>query len=209
MGGFELETELGNLFQTLGPGAYALLFGAVLLQTANPVGAAVPGNPLLFVLGLLNKTSLGAPLPGLIAGLAVAAFLGNLIGFASGKWLGPKAFASPKARPFEAKVDAFFAKHGDKAVGLAFFLPFVRCFMPLFAGAGQMPWPRFVLFSALGATAWTAVFLTAGYSFGELPAVRQNLEAAVLVIGALVIVKIALEARRAQKAQTTASQTRP
>lgn len=195
VGGFDLEASLGQAFTQFGPWAYVMVFVAVAFQTANPVGAAVPGNPLLFLVGLLAKTTEGVSLPVLWTILCCAAFLGNLVGYGTGKWSGPKIFKIQKFAEQEEKMRNFFGRHGSKAVVLAFFIPFVRCFLPIFAGFSKMPVGAFVLGSLLGALSWVSVFLWAGYAFGEIPAVRQNLEIAILAIGVLVVGRIAFAAR--------------
>ncbi len=203
MTGLDLERLLSQTFAQLGPTAYAIAFALVFVQTANPIGAVVPGSPTVFILGLLGRTTEGVSAGLLFGVLSLAAFSGALAGYKSGAWVGPRAFESPRVSSFKPRLENFFDQHGAKAVAIAFFLPFIRCFMPLFAGASQMKRGPFVAFSALGAFAWIGVFLAAGFLFGEFPLIRRNLDTAILLIGLLVGVKILIESRRQRILATT------
>lgn len=197
MGGWDLEAAVGQMFAQWGWWAYGALFLAVLLQTANPLGAVVPGNPLLFVVGLLAKSAAQVPLLAIIAIVGLGAAVGNGLGYATGQFLGARTFQRPRWKSQEPKIQRFFEKHGGRAVFFAFFLPFVRCFVPIFAGSARIPFHRFASGSLLGAFVWSGTFCTAGYLFGEVPAVRQNLELAILAIGAVAIGKMVLSAKKA------------
>jgi len=201
MGGGNLERTLGDLFAQFGIWAYALLFLVVFVQCANPLGATMPGNPLVFVLGLLGRSTPGVSPWALIAVLGSGAFLGNLVGYLSGRKLGASAFRNPKMKVYEEKCQEFFAKHGPKAIFVGFFVPFVRCFLPLFAGVSGMAWRAFVGFSFAGAFTWVSTFVLIGFAFGEIPAVRQNLEYIVLGINAYVVFRLGLAIWRAKKAK--------
>lgn len=197
MPGFDFERTVAHVFEQWGFWAYLALFLAVFVQTANPLGAVIPGNPLLFLVGLLSKSLVSVSLVGVILFVALGAFLGNGAGFLTGRFAGTKLLARPRWQRHQARVQEFFARHGSRAVLLAFFLPFVRCFVPLFAGGSGFEGRQFAITSCFGALAWSATFCSAGFFFGEIPLVRQNLELAVLVIGAVVAVKMAISLRRA------------
>ncbi len=196
MTGLDLEGMLSQSFAQFGVMAYLFAFLIVFVQTANPIGAAVPGSPVVFILGLLGRTTEGVSALLLFAVLGLGAFLGALAGYKSGDWLGPRAFESRRFASYKPRLESFFNRHGSKAVAIAFFLPFIRCFMPLFAGASTMGRGSFIAFAALGSFSWIGVFLSAGFLFGEVPLIRRNLDIAILVVGVLVGVKILVESRK-------------
>jgi len=192
-----IESLLNQSFEQYGTLMYFLIGLAIFAQTANPVGAILPGNMLVFTCGLISQKSTLIQ-PGLLAVIMiVGAFLGNLVGFWSGEKLGPKIFSKPKYSKHQPKLHALFEKHGPRAVSLAFFIPFVRCLLPISAGAAKMPWSKFVIWSLVGSITWIVIWGVTGYYLGQIPAVRQNLEVGMLVIFVLVTGKIIFEARKA------------
>lgn len=200
MPGLDLRGALEQGFQTLGPWAYVLLFAAFFFQTATPVGAALPGNPLVFVLGLLAKTSLGVSWAVMAGLIACAASLGAFAGYLTGRRFGPRIEAWLTTRSggsgWQARLEAFFARHGTRAVAAAFLVPFVRNFAPTFAGWSGMPFRTFAFSSLVGAALWSSLFLGAGYAFGELPWVEENLELAILGVAAVLGLRVWLGSRR-------------
>lgn len=199
----QLQNAIQQTAETLGPWALVAVFIALFLQTANPIGVAVPGNPLVFGLGLLAKTSERFSLFEVVTTMALGAIFGCFAGVWTGQRIGPAFFAHPKTAPFLAKSEAFFAKHGGKAVAIAFFVPFLRCFVPVFAGANRVPMREVVAPAIVGGILWTGLFSSAGYAFGNLPGVRQNLDFAILALVILVGLQVAIKARSSRGKSTT------
>lgn len=175
----QLDVHLVELLRQYGAWIYAILFVIVFSETGLVVTPFLPGDSLLFAVGALAAIdptgTLSLPL--LAATLISAAFLGNTSNYAIGRFVGPSAF-SGRHRLLKVehlrRTEAFFARHGGKAVVLSRFLPVLRTLVPFVAGISRMHVPRFLAFNALGATSWTVLFLGAGYLFGNIPLVREN-----------------------------------
>lgn len=206
MPGVDFQSTLQSVFQQLGPWAYVALALAVFIQAANPVGVVIPGNPLVFACGLFARSSESVPLQGLLGALAVGAIGGSMVGFASGRWVGTRLWDRPRAAAMRPRLDAFFNQHGTRAVGICYFVPFVRCFVPTVAGASGMPWPTYVTPAIVGGLVWVVLFGGGGYALGTIPAVRQNLEIATIGLGLFLLIQGLIKARRAQVASRQASQ---
>lgn len=168
---------------------YAILFAIIFCETGLVVTPFLPGDSLLFVAGAIAAqpgTSVNAHL--LAAILFVA---GDSCNYTIGRFFGRKLFADPNSRIFKRshldKTHAFYRKYGGKTIVLARFVPIVRTFAPFVAGMGRMHYTRFMAFNLLGGAAWIALFCYAGYLFGDLPFVQQNLR---LLIVAIVFVSL-------------------
>jgi membrane-associated protein len=123
---------------------------------------------------------------GLSAVLIVAAILGDSLNYSIGRYLGPKVFHYEDSRFFKrAYLDytrAFFERHGGKTIIIARFVPIVRTYAPFVAGIGALAYPRFLFFNVAGAVLWVVSLTYAGYFFGNLPLVRDNLGIVIMVI---------------------------
>ena len=174
-----LLTVLGSLDTTI---AYAILFAVYSLETGVAPVSFLPGNSLLFLCGTLTMTAVFA-FGTLFAVLSVAAFVGNLLSYETGAFLGAQLYAR-RIRWIDPErleiAHDFYERHGGKAIVAARFAPIVRAFVPLVAGAARMPRERFLLLSAIAAVLWIGTLLTAGRLFGGMPFVRENLSAITL-----------------------------
>jgi membrane-associated protein len=169
-----------------GPFVYLALALIFMLQTGLVFMAFLPGDSLLFVAGAVAASG-QYRLDLLIVSLVVGAVLGNVLNFWIGVWLGRKIFDGRVRWIDAASVDKtvqFFERHGGKTVILALFVPLVRSFAPLVAGAMSMKPGKFNLYSVVGGLAWVGLFTGGGYFFGNLPLVRDHL-GAVLILGLL------------------------
>jgi membrane-associated protein len=155
---------------------YGILFTIVFAETGFVVTPFLPGDSLLFAAGALcaaGELSMSAMLTLLI----VAAFAGNAVNFAVGRFIGPRVFQSGHRlmnRQYLDRAHAFFEQYGGKAVILGRFVPIVRTFVPFVAGAAQMTPGSFVLYNAVGAIAWVSLCLGAGWFFGNIPVIKNN-----------------------------------
>ncbi len=147
----------------------------------------LPGDSLLFTAGLFIGTgALGVPLWVACLALFLAAFVGDQIGYLIGNKAGPKIFRRPDSRFFKQeyvdKTHAFFEKYGGRAIVLARFVPFVRTYIPVAAGVGNMPYSHFVKYNVIGAFLWGVCVTLLGYWLGGFPLVRDNIEVALVLI---------------------------
>lgn len=166
---------------------YGILFLIIYGETGLVVMPFLPGDSLLFVVGALAATG-ALDVQWVIVLLMAAAFLGDNTNYWIGRFLGPKVFTAQSRwlnRRHLDKTEAFYEKHGGKTVLLARFLPIIRTFAPFVAGIGRMRYGRFVLFSILGAVAWINSLVLAGYFFGNIPLIKNNLTVVILIIVAL------------------------
>jgi membrane-associated protein len=174
-----VDVHLANFVQAYGPWVYALLFVIVFVETGVVVMPFLPGDSLLFVVGALCGAGL-LSLPLAMAVLIAAAVLGDQTNYSIGRHLGPKVFQWEQSRWFNKaafnKAHAFYEQYGGVTVILARFMPFVRTFAPFVAGVAAMTRSRFTLFNAMGALVWVVGLTSAGYFFGNLPWVKQNLD---------------------------------
>jgi membrane-associated protein len=179
---------------------YVLLFVIVFCETGLVVTPFLPGDSLLFVVGALAAA--GGMDIGLVMALLVAAALsGDNVNYWIGRWAGPKVFRSEDARWLNRRhldrTHAFYERHGGKSIILARFVPIVRTYVPFVAGVGTMPYARFLAFSVAGALLWVISLSLAGYWFGNIPAVKDNLALVIVVIVAISVSPIGLEILRA------------
>ncbi|SPJ14486.1 Protein DedA [Burkholderiales bacterium] len=166
-----------------GAAAYLLLFLIVFAETGLVFMAFLPGDSLLFVAGAITASGALHVLP-LIATITIGAILGNALNFAIGSWLGHKIYDGSIRWIDRVSLDrthAFFERHGGKTLIAARFVPVVRSFAPLVAGASEMRAQRFQLFSAVGAFLWSVLLVGGGYLFGNVAIVRDHLGLVLLV----------------------------
>ena len=180
-----LDKHLAALLTQYGTWIYVILFLIILCETGLVVMPFLPGDSLLFVAGALWAASDMNP-HALVLVLVVAAILGDTVNYAIGNYLGPKVFHWEDSRWFNRKAldrtHAFYEKHGGKTIIIARFLPFVRTFAPFVAGVGSMTYSRFLTYNVVGALVWVVSLVYAGVFFGNLPVIRNNLTAVILVI---------------------------
>ena len=159
-----------------GSWVYALLFTIVFAETGFVVTPFLPGDSLLFAAGALCATG-KLSTPALFGLLVFAAFAGNTVNYAVGRFIGPRVFQTSHRllnKEYLERAHAFFEQYGGKAIVLGRFVPIVRTFVPFVAGAAQMTSASFVLYNAVGAVAWVGLCLGAGFVFGNVPIVKEN-----------------------------------
>jgi membrane-associated protein len=183
-----LDAHLLALTQQYGVWVYAILFLIIYSETGLVIAPFLPGDSLLFVAGAL--CGMGAlQLEWLAPLLVLAAFSGDNTNYWIGRLVGMQLLKRAGARLIRRehidKTHAFYEKHGGKTVLLARFLPIIRTFAPFVAGIGMMRYRLFVLFSALGSVAWISSLTVAGYLFGNIPVVKNNLT--LIIVGIIVI----------------------
>jgi membrane-associated protein len=183
-----LDTHLLALVHDYGVWVYAILFAIIFAETGLVVAPFLPGDSLLFVTGALCGMG-SLELQVLLPLLLLAAFGGDNTNYWIGRLLGLRLLthASPRFIKHEhlEKTHQFFDKHGGKTIIFARFLPIIRTFAPFVAGIGTMTYRSFVMFSALGSLAWIGSLTLAGYFFGNIPVIKNNLT--LMIVGIIFV----------------------
>jgi membrane-associated protein len=176
---------------------YVVLFAIFFSETGLVFMTFLPGDSLLFVAGAVAAQEAGLHVGVLMAVITVGAILGNTLNYYIGAWLGKKVYdgtlrwIDPVALK---KTHDYYERHGGKTLVIARFVPIVRSFAPLVAGASGMEIHKFQLFNVAGAVLWVVSLVGGGYLFGQVPVVRDNL-GIILVLGiGLVLGPLALAA---------------
>ncbi|TAK42180.1 MAG: DedA family protein [Betaproteobacteria bacterium] len=185
-----LDRHLAAFVAQHGTWVYALLFAIVFCETGLVVTPFLPGDSLLFVVGTIAAAG-GMDILAVAAVLVAAALCGDNVNYWIGRWAGPRVFHFRESRwlnpRYLERTHAFYARHGGKTVVIARFVPIVRTYVPFVAGVGTMPYLRFLAFSVVGALLWVLSLCLAGYFFGSLAIVKNNLS---LVIVLIVLVSV-------------------
>jgi len=185
-----IDRHLDVVIAQYGPWAYGLLFAIIFAETGLVVAPFLPGDSLLFITGAYCATE-HFNIWTICVGLLIAAVAGNTVNYFIGRWIGKRVFSSHSRwidQRALLKTQAFYEKHGGKTIILARFLPIIRTFAPFIAGVSAMNFSRFQFFNITGAALWVFGLVIAGYFFGNIPIIRQNLNVIVLIgIGAAAI----------------------
>lgn len=193
-----LDEHLAELSAQMGGWLYALLFSIIFAETGLVVFPFLPGDSLLFAIGaLVAVEGSGLSLPLMTVLLLVAAIAGDAVNYAIGRAVGPRVFSKEDSwllnKKHLLKAEAFYQRHGGKAVFLARFAPLLRTFAPFVAGIGRMNLLRFWFFNISGGICWVVGFLLAGFFFGNIPAVKRNFEFVILGIVIVSLLPVVIE----------------
>lgn len=175
------------IIDAFGDWAVLAVVVVLFLETAFIFTSFLPGDSLLFIIGLTLSVSSGF-IPDWLGFILIwlAAFGGTQLGWYIGYKIGPPLFERRDNLIFNKKVvettRKFFDKYGVRAIILARFVPIIRALVPMFAGISKVEFRRFTKLNAIGATLWLGVFMVPGYFLGNLPLVKENLETAVLIV---------------------------
>jgi membrane-associated protein len=201
------------LIQTFGP--YALWGVAFIVFAECGLFAILPGDSLLFTVGLF--VAIGAidhSLFFVCVVLTIAAVLGNVTGYWLGRLIGPPLFHPRPGlmgkifkQSYVAKTHEFFERYGNRALILARFVPIVRTFVTLVAGVGKMDFRKFITYTAIGGILWACGVTVAGYYLGNIPVIKNNIEAVLILIVFVsvipMLVEYLLHRRRARRLGAT------
>ncbi len=182
-----IDVHLAELMAQYGIWVYAILFLILFCETGLVVTPFLPGDSLLFVAGALSalpSNDLNVHL--MVTLMVIAAILGDAVNYTIGRLFGAKLFSNPDSKIFRQsyldKTHAFYERHGGKTIILARFVPIVRTFAPFVAGMGHMSYRHFALFNVIGALLWVLLFTYAGYFFGAMPFLQDNLKLFIVMI---------------------------
>lgn len=182
---------LQGFLETYDTLTYAILFLVIFVETGFIVMPLLPGDSLLFAVGLLAATTGQLEVQIVIPLLITAALMGDHVNYFVGKKFSTFVKSRDKIlflkREYITQTEAFYEKHGGKAVILARFMPIVRTIAPFVAGAGNMKYSKYLTFCILGAVLWVTSITMLGYLLGDNAFVKENFEKVVLGIVALSI----------------------
>ena len=191
-----LDKYLGAVIQDYGAWTYLLLFLIIFCETGLVVTPILPGDSLLFAVGVFAARG-DLDIYKIWPLLAFAAVLGDNVNYAVGNYIGPKVFHYENSRIFKKeylqKTHNFYEKYGGKAIILCKYVPIVRTFAPFVAGVGAMTYPRFLTFNVIGGFTWVTLITFAGYFFGNIPVIRNNFSIVVVIIILISIMPAVIE----------------
>ena len=206
-----IDKHLEAFVIAYGPWVYALLFIIVFVETGVVVMPFLPGDSLLFIVGAmcgvgLMQFTIAVPV------LLAAAILGDQCNYTIGRYLGPKVFQWENSRWFNKRAfeqaHGFYERYGGVTIILARFMPFIRTFAPFVAGVAHMSRGKFTMFNVVGALIWVIGIVSAGYFFGNMEWVKNNLEKIIwglILIPGLIAIFGAWKAGRAEKARAASA----
>ena len=197
-------------------GGYILLFGIIFAESGLVIGFFLPGDSLLFIAGMASAGTLvhqaGADAVHLniwvvLIGVFIAAVAGDQVGYAFGNKTGPALFKRPDSRFFKhehlEKAQNFFDVHGPRAIVLARFVPVIRTFCPIVAGAGKMEYRVFLRYNLIGGLLWGVGVTLLGFFLGNIPLVADHIEIALLMVVGISILPILIEVVRSKRKSKT------
>jgi membrane-associated protein len=183
--------------------SYALLFAIVFAETGLLVGFFLPGDSLLVTAGLVAATG-ALNIWWLNVVLIIAAVVGDSVGYAIGRRIGPRLFTREKSLLFNPahveRTRRFYERHGAKTIVIARFVPIVRTFAPTVAGVGQMEYRRFIFYNVAGGVGWVLSMTWAGYLLGQsVPNIGDHIHLVVAIVIVLSLIPIAVELLRERR----------
>ena len=185
------------------------ILAVVFAESGLLIGFFLPGDSLLFTAGLLvaGGTYLHQPLWLMCVLVAVAAVAGDQCGYLFGRRFGPALFRRPDSRLFKqenlTRAREFFAKYGARSIVLARFVPVVRTFTPIVAGASHMRYRTFLTYNVIGGGLWGSGVTTLGYFLGQVAFVKSNIELILIGIVVLSVIPIGVELLRGRRRSRT------
>jgi membrane-associated protein len=202
---FALDDSVAALATQYGHWIYAILFLVIFAETGLVVFPFLPGDSILFISGTVVATA-DLNIHALVAVLLAAAILGDTVNYSVGHYIGPRVFERPDSRWFRKqhlqRTQEFYDKYGGVTIIIGRFVPIIRTFAPFLAGVAGMSYRRFLAFNVVGAIGWITSLVYAGYLFGNIPWVKQNLTLiviAIVVVSVIPAVTTYLRERRSRK----------
>ena len=193
-----------GLLEGFGPWAFAAVVAIIFIECGLLVGLILPGDSLLFITGMLIATGFIDLHPVMaISVIAVAAIVGNLVGYWVGLKIGPALFKRPDSKIFKqeyvTRTHDFFEKFGPRALILARFTPIVRTLITATAGIAKMNFRTFSIYSAIGGVFWAVSMTLLGYYLGTVTFIAENIETLTIAIVLISVLPIIWELRKSKK----------
>ncbi|KJE22799.1 putative membrane-associated protein [Frankia torreyi] len=190
----------------------AVVLLIVFAESGLLIGFFLPGDSLLFTMGMLiARDEVSTPLPVAMILIGLAAVAGDQVGYLIGRKAGPALFRRPDSRLFKQEyveqAEAFFAKNGPRSIVLARFVPIVRTFTPVIAGASRMNYRMFTIYNIIGGLLWGCGVTLLGFYLGKIDFIRNNIEAMLVLVVLVSVVPIMVEylRNRRKRARATAA----
>lgn len=186
---------------------YLMLFAIVFAETGLLVGFFLPGDSLMFTVGVVaGAGQLDIVLINIL--LIAAAIIGDGVGYSLGRRAGPHIFNRPNSRFFNRehleRTHAFYEKHGGKTIIYARFIPIIRTFAPFVAGVAEMSYLKFLSFNVFGGIGWVVLLTTAGYYLGSVEFVRRHFEKVIMSIILISVMPIFIEYFKSRRRKAAA-----
>ncbi|HKU85341.1 MAG TPA: DedA family protein [Casimicrobiaceae bacterium] len=201
-----LDQTVATLAAQYGEWVYGILFLIIFAETGLVVCPFLPGDSILFIAGTVVAVA-NLNVHVLVIVLIAAAVLGDSVNYGVGHYIGPKAFQRPDSRWFRQeylrRTQAFYDKYGGVTIIIGRFIPIIRTFAPFLAGVAGMSYRRFLCYNIVGGFLWISSLVYAGYLFGNIPWVKDNLSlivVAIVVVSLIPAVSTFVKERRAAKA---------
>ncbi len=178
-----IDRYLGEIVSNYGAATYLFLFLIIFLETGFVIAPFLPGDSLLFVAGAF--AALGSlNIFAVFILVALASITGDSANYWIGRHLGKRFFEKNRffKKEYLKRTEKYYKEHGAKTIVLARFIPIIRTFAPFVGGVGKMYYPKFLSFNIIGGIIWTALFVFAGFFFGNIPVVKDNLSVVILII---------------------------
>jgi membrane-associated protein len=193
-----------HLIDTFG---LAGLLAIVFAECGLLIGFFLPGDSLLFTAGLVAAGGIAGltfvPLWVLLIVVPLAAIAGNLVGYWIGYRAGPAVFNKPNSRLFKAeyveKAHDFFERHGARTILLARFVPVIRTFATVMAGASRMQFRLYAIYSVIGGIVWGMGVTALGYWLGHVDVIRKNIELFAVLIVLISVLPVVIELLRGRR----------
>jgi len=192
---FAFDQDVAQFASQYGPWLYVMLFLVIFAETGLVVFPVLPGDSILFIAGTVVAAA-GLNVHVLVGILTAAAILGDSVNYAIGHFIGPRVFDKPDSRWLKQshlrRTQAFYDKYGGVTIIIGRFVPVIRTFAPFLAGVAGMSYRRFLSYNVIGGLAWITSLVYAGYLFGNIPWVKENLTLIVLVFVVVSLVPAAV-----------------
>ena len=207
-----LHFDLQGILRDLGPLAMVIVCLIIIAETGLLVGFFLPGDSLLFTVGLMIGTGL-IDIPIWLACILISAsaIFGDQLGYFIGRKAGPAVFKRPNSRFFSQKnaerAQQFFVKHGAKAVIFAHYVPILRTFVPVAAGVGKMQYSYYLRNNLIGAISWGIIVPLIGFFLGQIPFVRDNVILVTVTLVAISLIPVVLEVIKARRKNSGSQET--
>ncbi len=199
-----------SMLHSLGGIAFWVVLGIIFAECGILLGFFLPGDSLLFIVGLfIAQGSINMNLGLACLLLIIAAIAGNITGYWIGRSAGPSLFNKPDSKLFRKeyvdKTHEFFEKHGGRAIILARFVPIVRTFITAVAGIGRMDFRKYLIYSSIGAVLWAGLVTVAGYYLGNIEFIKKNIELVLILVVVISVMPMVIEyiRHRRQRKETS------